>query len=247
MFKYIGFVIRLLPTIIWNYLTWIIRYSRHPEKYELEKRYKRVRKLIVKVLKGLHVDLHIENEELIKDGEIKLFTPNHQSFIDPLLLIALSEKPISFVAKIETKKMIVVGRIMKIIDGQFIDRDDLKQQIKVLRTVEKSLEERKISWVIFPEGTRNKNINEIILNELHPGTYKIALSAGVKIIPVAIEGTYRILSTKISRKRYPVNIAFIDYDVDNKKFANSIELRDDVTKVMKDKLVDLIELNKSYK
>lgn len=239
MFKIFIFALKAGPLIIWNYLSWIIRYSRHPEKYSIEVRYNRVRKLVLKLLKRLNVVIHAENEYLINDGKVKMFTPNHQSLLDPLFLIALSEKPITFVAKIEVKKQPFVGRVMRILDGELVDRSDLRQQLGVLKKVSKSLANNQISWGIFPEGTRNKNLDNVLIGELHPGTFKIVLNNDVEIVPTIIDKSYTVLSRKIKRKQYDVNVSFIEFDKGNNKYKNTLELRDDVYKAMCDKLVEL--------
>ena len=71
MFKIFIFALKAGPLIIWNYLSWIIRYSRHPEKYSIEVRYNRVRKLVLKLLKRLNVVIKGENEYLIQGTETR--------------------------------------------------------------------------------------------------------------------------------------------------------------------------------
>ena len=225
--------------ILWNYFSWILPYSRHPEKYPLEVRYNRVRKLVLKLLKRLNVVIHAENEYLINDGKVKMFTPNHQSLMDPLFIVALSEKPITFIAKIEVKKQPFVGRVMRILEGELFDRDDLRQQLTVLKKVSKSLTNKQVSWGVFPEGTRNKNLDNVLIGELHPGTFKMVLNNDVEIVPTIIDKSYTVLSRKIKRKQYDVNVSFIEFDKGNNKYKNTLELRDDVYKVMCDKLVEL--------
>ena len=230
---------KLGPMILWNYFSWILPYSRHPEKYPLEVRYNRVRKLVLKLLKRLNVVIHAENEYLINDGKVKMFTPNHQSLMDPLFIVALSEKPITFIAKIEVKKQPFVGRVMRILEGELFDRDDLRQQLTVLKKVSKSLTNKQVSWGVFPEGTRNKNLDNVLIGELHPGTFKMVLNNDVEIVPTIIDKSYTVLSRKIKRKQYDVNVSFIEFDKGNNKYKNTLELRDDVYKVMCDKLVEL--------
>lgn len=239
MFKYIVYVIKLLPVLIWDYFAWILPYSRHPKKYPLEKRFAKVQKLVKKVLKALKMDIDVENVELLNDSRIKVFTPNHQSMADPLIFLALAPKPITFVAKVETKKMPIIGRVMRILEGKFLDRKDLRQQLNLLKEVEQSLINQEKSWFIFPEGTRNKDIEHVTINELHPGTYKIVLKSKVPLVPVVIEGTYRVLSKKTHQKRYLVHASFLDFDYQSLGIDNSVVLRDEVFKVMEQKIIEL--------
>ncbi|MCH5171782.1 MAG: 1-acyl-sn-glycerol-3-phosphate acyltransferase [Erysipelotrichales bacterium] len=240
MFKYIGIVFRIGPLLVWNYFTWILYYYRHKDKYTLEERYKKLRKLDLKLLKRLHVDIDAKGVENLNDKQIKLITPNHQSLLDPLVLIALSEKPISFVAKKEVQKMPIIGKAFKVIDGEFIDRQDLRQQIKFLKIVEKSLLNKEHSWGIFPEGTRNKNIENVLIGEFHPGTFKVALNADVTVLPVVIEGIHKILSKKYWSRRYSVAITFLK-SISNKDInaKNTIEYRDFVYNKMCEELKSL--------
>ena len=46
------------------------------------------------------------------------------------------------------------------------------------------------SLAVFPEGTRTRDGR---LQDFKPGAFKIAMKAGVPIVPVAIRGTYELL------------------------------------------------------
>lgn len=247
MFKYIGFIFRVLPLLIWNYFTWILRYSWHKDKYPLEKRYQKARRFMTKVLQRLHVEIHVEDLDNLNINGVKMWTPNHQGFLDPLVLISLSERPVSFIAKKEVKKMPVVGRIFKIIDGEFIDRKDLLQTFRILKIMDKSLLNNEHDWAIFPEGTRNKHRDEVIMNEFHPGTFKSAFKENILVLPVAIEGTYRALDKKIHMRKYPVYVKFLKpVNNDVIKANNSTQYRDYVFNQMSEVLKEIREKNNAY-
>lgn len=247
MFKYLGFIFRVVPLIIWNYFTWILRYSWHKDKYPLEKRYQKARKFMTKALKRLHVEIHAEGLENLNSEGVKMWTPDHQGLLDPVVLIALSEKPVSFIAKLEVKKMPVVGRVFKIIDGEFIDRKDLLQTFRILKIMDKSLLNNEHDWAIFPEGTRNKNRDEVIMNEFHPGTFKSAFKENIVVLPMVIEGTYRVLDKKIHMRRYPVYVKYLTpVNNDIIKANNSTEYRDYVFNEMAEVLKEIREKNNSY-
>ena len=46
------------------YFKWMIRYSRHPERYSLEERYNAVRKLVFRVVGPLGIQWDGENEKI---------------------------------------------------------------------------------------------------------------------------------------------------------------------------------------
>ena len=71
----------------------------------------------------------------------------------------------------------------------FLDRNDLKQGLKVILTAIAQVNSG-ISICIFPEGTRNKDQEHP--NSLLPfkeGSFKIAQKTGCPIIPMALTGT----------------------------------------------------------
>lgn len=208
MMKYIGIFFRLGGYLLRN-LFWIHRWAKHKEKHTLEERYARIRKVILRVNKGLHVEYHVEGiENIPAHGEKFFAVPNHQSMLDPLVLFPYLEEPVTFVAKKEAAKVGIVKDVVELLDGIFIDRSNLRQEMKVIRTVIHSLEEDHVSWVVFPEGHRTRNEN-YEMNEFKPGTFKIAIDSHKTILPIAIYGGFRPLSKKWKRKKYPIQIRFL--------------------------------------
>ena len=189
--------------IIWAYFAWMIRYSNHPEKYPLELRYKKLRNLVIHLCKCFRMEFKCENiEYLLNRKDQTLLISNHLSVSDVLLLISLSEKPLSFVDKKSVKKIPFVGRALTLIDGLFLDRSDVKQAVKVFILAEKRMKENNISYCIYPEGTRNKYPLSEKTKEFHPGSLKIAYKNKADILPFAEFGNQRLLSNSDERSNY---------------------------------------------
>ncbi len=225
MWKYFKVVIKVIFPLIWAYFTCLLPYSINPTKRILELRFHKVQKIILKILKAFNVELHAEDlDEFYKnrnDNENYLFVCNHISDMDPLIFIALAKRPITFVAKIESKKFPLIGRAVKILEGEFMDRDDLKQSLKVMsRVQEKLAEDRKLDVMIFPEGTRNKGDVFKTLDYKH-GTFRPAYKINRNVIAFAIGGDNKILSVKDNSKKYDVYIKqvalYSSLDYQNKK------------------------------
>lgn len=193
--------------IIWGYFSWMISYSRKNCKTPIEKRYKKARKLLLKVNHNLKLDVLVEGKENIPE-ETCCFYSNHMGAADPLLYFAALDKPTTFVAKKEVKNLPFVGKVFKAINGQFLDRDDLKQSLRVMMRVQESLAKGEINWVIFPEGKRTKDHMDNIL-PFHHGTFRAAMKAKVPLVPTVVFGSFRILHTKHNFKRYPTYIKFL--------------------------------------
>ncbi len=209
MFRYIRAVTICFFDIIFSYFGWMIPFSRHPDRYPLEYRYSKVRKLVLKIVKHLHVDYTVINGDILKQPGTFLYVGNHYSMYDALLTVCLSEKPIIFVGKHEIIKFPFFGRIMKGLDCVFIERDNLKKEVQVLKKVKYSLSNHLASWIIFPEGTRNKDIRGSLL-PFKAGTFKLAIDTNTPIVPMASYGTFRPLNTKYKMKRFPIQIKFLE-------------------------------------
>lgn len=196
-----------IPRLIIEYIFWIARYAKHPEKYLLNKRYKKARDLIISGTKSLNMDILIEGKENIPNG-VCCYYSNHLGACDPLAFFKALETPVSFVGKVEVKKMPIVGKLFSATEGLFLDRDDLKQQLKVMLKVEKNLREGVTSYVIYPEGTRNKD-QMALMREFHHGTFRAAMKAKVPLVPVVEFGSFRVLDFKHNHKSYPTYIKFL--------------------------------------
>lgn len=207
MFRYLkALVVKGIP-ILWAYFTWMKRYSRHPERYPISLRYKKLTKLIRSVSKYLDVDFHVEGKENLL-SQTSYIVSNHLSNFDPLAFLCVLDQPTSFVSKIEVEKMPFVGLCVKLLSGLFIDREDIKQSLHVMMALREDLEQGNKNWIIFPEGTRNRDKMGHCY-EFHHGTFKAAMKSGVPIQPAAIFGSSRILTPHPLYHKYPVFIQFL--------------------------------------
>jgi 1-acyl-sn-glycerol-3-phosphate acyltransferase len=228
MFRYIRAIAICFFDILFAYFGWMIPFSRHPERYPLQYRYEKVRKLALKVVKALRVDFYINHPERLELPGTYLFIANHSSMFDAFITMCLSPRPIIFVGKIEVLKFPFFGRVMKALDSVFIERNNLRMEVEVLKRVKLSLTNQVTSWVIYPEGTRNK-VPDGPLLPFKPGTFKLAVGTNTTIIPFAIYGSYRPLQTKFHLKRYPVHVSFLPpITPDDFKDLNTIKLSEQV-------------------
>ena len=198
--------LNLFP-IVGGYFAWMKKYAKHPEKYPHLERQDRTRKLCFKVCKDLNFDYHIEGLENIPDRASGIYC-DHLSIADPLSFVALLEKPTSYISKKENEKTPFVCKVIQGLGGEFMDRDDLKQSLKVMMHVQKDLENNVKSWVIFPDGTRSKDCQKKVL-PFHHGSFRPAFKAKAPIVPVAIYGTQVAMSGRHYYKKYPIYISIL--------------------------------------
>ena len=247
MFKFPRLLFLCGAKIIHDYFSWFNKYAKHPERYPFEERYKKVRELLLHICKKMRIDLNLKGYEYLKnhDGNF-LLVANHLSMSDILLTVCLSEKPLCFVAKKETRKMPFAGKIIRALEGSFLDRGNLRQNVEVMQVVEKRLKENYCSYVIYPEGTRQKRVREQ-MNPMHPGSFKVAGKAKVDIIPLAEYGTFHLLSPKYDYKSNPVSMTFFP-PIKSEEFLTSSpnEIMEKIRGEMQEEINKQIEYNDQY-
>jgi len=134
------------------------------------------------------VTVMIKGEEKIPEGPV-LFVSNHQGNFDIPILLGYIDKPKAFIAKIELLKLPMIRTWMIHMKCVFLDRSDIRQSLRIINQAAEYLKEG-YSMAIFPEGTRSKCET---LGTFKPGSLKLAMKAGVPVVPIAISGSYRIM------------------------------------------------------
>ena len=233
--------------LLWCFFTWILPYSNHPEKYPLSTRYGKARKLVTFILKLLKADLRVENRIELNTEASMFFACNHLSVLDPLFLVALSPKPIRFIAKIETKKLPFAGRILRAMDALFLDRDDPRQAIDIFKQAQLSIEKKEAHVCIFPEGTRNKHPYEKDVKEFHPGSFKIPQRSKMPITPVCVFGTHHLLGNTPLYRHYLVSISFLrQTNAEAVAKMKTVEIADAIHEAVKEKFIALRQEDLDY-
>ena len=77
-----------------------------------------------------------------------------------------------------------------------IDREDVRQAMKTITSVTKEVVSGR-NYLIFPEGTRSKNGNNV--GSFKGGSFKAATKAKCPIIPVALVDSFKPFDTNITR------------------------------------------------
>lgn len=208
MFHYTKALLRVIPRIFVTYFFSLKKYAKHLDKYPRELRFSKMRNLSKHILRALGADIKVFGLENLPTDNNFFLVSNHMSMIDPLPFMVNYNKPLTFVGKIELAKMPMVPTAFKAIEGEYIDRDDLRQSLKVMLRVEDDLKKNQKSWMIFPEGTRIRD-QLLPVQAFHPGTFRPATKAGVPIVPAAIYGSFRLLKSKPQFKKYPIFVSFL--------------------------------------
>ncbi len=116
-------------------------------------------------------------------SEAVLIVANHEGFFDPVSIVDIFDSPVALIGKIELKKIPTLSYWITKFGSEFIDRDDMKQSIRVIINASKTLKNG-TNVLIFPEGTRNLKDEEF-----KAGSFKIAQNAKADILPITIRNT----------------------------------------------------------
>lgn len=131
-------------------------------------------------------------EEHVPKDQAVLYIINHRSFFDVVLTYARCPSLTGYIAKKEIRKVPLLHLWMERLYCLFLDRDDIKEGLKVILTAIDYVKSG-ISIAIFPEGTRNRSEDPLELLPFHEGSFKIATKSGCPIIPVTISHSSAIL------------------------------------------------------
>jgi 1-acyl-sn-glycerol-3-phosphate acyltransferase len=128
--------------------------------------------------------------EAIREGrQPVIFMSNHESQMDPPVLIAALPLPAVYIAKQELKYLPFIGWAAWAAGVIFIDRRDRERALRSIHDAALQIRGGK-SVVIFPEGTRSRTGQ---LLPFKKGGFALALDAGVPIIPIATVGGFQVL------------------------------------------------------
>lgn len=127
--------------------------------------------------------VHLTGLENVPKDRAVLYVANHRSFFDVLCTYTKFPGTTLFVAKKQFGKIPIFSWWIKIVHGLFLDRDDIRQGLKViLEAIEQA--KKGISVCIYPEGTRNKTEEDIL--PFHEGSFKVAQKTNCPIIPITM-------------------------------------------------------------
>lgn len=145
--------------------------------------------LIRSIARGLFFFFGLKHEgihNVPKDGAV-ILASNHVSYYDPIVIAAVLDRQVNFMAKSEFFESRLFGKILSALNAFPVKRGSADR--RAIKTALAILKEGKVLG-IFPEGTRKS-----IGTEVNPltGTALLALKSDVYVIPVACIGTKRMI------------------------------------------------------
>lgn len=173
--------------LVWLPLLVVVRlFDRDPARYTTGRWFRRLGVMMTKV--NPFWTIEVSGEKIENPRRPYVVVSNHQSFAD-IPIISLLPWEMKWVAKIELLKIPVVGWMMQLAGDIPVNRQDRMSRAKVLVHAKEYLR-KKCSVMFFPEGTRSKDGRLLPFTD---GAFRLAVSAGVPVLPLVIDGTSNAL------------------------------------------------------
>ena len=131
----------------------------------------------------------IKGLDNIKKMQSYVFVSNHQSAYDIFLIYGYLGVPIKWMMKKELAKIPFVGFACRMAGFIFVDNTSARAAQKSILEAKSKLKNGR-SLIIFPEGGRTPDGH---LKRFKRGAYQIAIEQQLPIIPITLNGPYKVM------------------------------------------------------
>jgi 1-acyl-sn-glycerol-3-phosphate acyltransferase len=123
-----------------------------------------------------------------------ILAANHRSAVDTAVIPIVASRPVSFLGKAEyfaggSIKMRFAGAFLSALGYVPVERGNAHAGLAALSAARKVLDAGGV-FGIYPEGTRSLDGR---LHRGHTGVAQLALTTGAVVVPVALEGTEKVM------------------------------------------------------
>lgn len=143
---------------------------------------------IAKVLFKIFYKVDVKDKIKLEKDKGYMICSNHIHMFDPAFIACFTNRKIYFMSKKEIFEKRFFNWLFRKLGAFPVDRE--KPDLESIRTAVGKLKDKCVVG-IFPEGTRSKTGQ---MGEFKAGAGFIAMKGNVSIIPVKIEGTYKLFS-----------------------------------------------------
>lgn len=157
-------------------------------KISFEESFELIKKITKKANHAGRVTIESYGLENIPKEDGFIFFPNHQGLFDVLVFLESCPRPFSFIIKKEACNIILLKQIVKALNAYAIDREDIRQSMKVISAVTEDVKKGR-NFIVFPEGTRSKKGNKLL--DFKGGSFKSATKAKCPIVPCALIDSFK--------------------------------------------------------
>ncbi|MGZ3693623.1 MAG: 1-acyl-sn-glycerol-3-phosphate acyltransferase [Bdellovibrionota bacterium] len=135
-----------------------------------------------RVLLGvMGIEVKTEGLENIRPGQNYFVVANHMSYLDPLILAALS--PAAFVTSVEMRDAFFLGTFTKLAGSYYVERRSRGKIQREVSDIEQALKEG-FRVAVFPEAT---STDGSLIKPFKRPLFAAAIRAGIPVLPMVIQ------------------------------------------------------------
>jgi 1-acyl-sn-glycerol-3-phosphate acyltransferase len=161
---------------------WAVTAPFDPGRYAAGRWFRRI--AVVQVAMNPLWHFRISGERLADPRRPYVVVSNHESYAD-IFLISHLPWEMKWLSKETIFKIPVMGWMMRMVGDIAIRRGERSSGVAALTACRNRLE-RRVSVMIFPEGTRSPN-NDML--PFRDGAFRLAIDARAPILPLVVAGT----------------------------------------------------------
>ncbi len=179
----------------------------------------------------LGVDIEVTGRENLPTEGPVVYVSNHQSYADIIVHCAvLDTVQFGFIAKQSLADIPLYGQCIKDIRSVMMNRDEPRESLKAIMEAI-ALIRQGFSMLIFPEGTRSKGHE---MSHFKRGSLRLASKPGVPVIPITIDGTYKIYEEtgviRPAKVRYIIHPPIKTAGMDKKEASDLAERTEEIVR-----------------
>jgi len=153
-------------------------------------------------LRVCNVSLTVRGTEHLQKDAAYVFVANHASMFDILAVLAGIPGRVNLILKKELTRVPLWGWGLLVSPYIVIDRSNARKAMQSLEQAEQRIRNG-ASVLLFPEGTRTRDGK---MRPFKRGAFSLAARSGAPIVPVTINGSFRILP----KGSFRINAGYIE-------------------------------------
>jgi 1-acyl-sn-glycerol-3-phosphate acyltransferase len=200
----------MLRTIFWYVASWaymvitlpaLVRVKYLEKRCRIRERDEYANNFSMMLARGIFrltgSSVRITGVENIPADRAVLFVSNHQSHMDSAIIHGYIKMRKGFIADKEVRNIPILRTWLKYMKSVFIDRTDMRHNVRCMEESLRILKEG-CSMVIYPEGRLDEGKQ---LGEFRKGCVRLAVKAGVPIVPLTMINSHLLMARDGSKIR----------------------------------------------
>lgn len=135
------------------------------------------------------VSVEVKGRENVAPHTSCVFVANHQGAYDIFSIYGFLNHNFKWMMKIGLRKFPVIGSACHAAGHIFVDNSSPAAIRRTMQKAEKTLKDG-MSVVVFPEGSRTRSGR---MGRFHTGAFQLAMEFQLPVVPVTIDGAFRVL------------------------------------------------------